>query len=151
MNINQNLKRASEAFGYFDRFTWTLFISGGAFAWAYMFGAEWLLAEGYIGQTGYYISLGLVVILSAVLLIVYATLFAEYWGRTSPDNRTMQFDTPKRAIVTAPPYGGELKRVTAVELNPDGDFPFKVWVEDGSGKEEHPFYARGIEFEEGSF
>lgn len=58
----------------------------------------------------------------------------------------MQFDTPQPAMVEAPPYEPEQYDVYALELNPGGDFPFKVWVKDGNPDEDKPFYATGVSF-----
>lgn len=59
----------------------------------------------------------------------------------------IEFDEPRAARVTSPPYDAKEYDVFAIETNPDGDYPFKVWVEDGNGKNKHPFYASGVEFE----
>lgn len=64
------------------------------------------------------------------------------------NDRALVIDPPKPAIVTAPPYEPERKAVMRIEFNPDGDYPFKVWVDDGSGKEQYPYYATGIDFAE---
>jgi len=60
----------------------------------------------------------------------------------------IQFDESRAARVTHPPHEKEEHKVFAVETNPDGDYPFKVWVADESGKEQHPYYATAVEFVE---
>jgi len=48
--------------------------------------------------------------------------------------------------VTAPPHDPEREEVVALETDPDGSYPFRVWVADDSSKEEFPYYARAVEF-----
>lgn len=59
----------------------------------------------------------------------------------------IEFEEPREAQVTCPPHDAKEYDVFAFETNPDGDFPFKVWADDGNGKNKHPFYASGVEFE----
>jgi hypothetical protein len=57
----------------------------------------------------------------------------------------LEFDPPRPAKVTHPPYEKREHDVLAVDTNADGNLPFRVWVEDGK-EEWHPFYATAVEF-----
>ena len=57
----------------------------------------------------------------------------------------LEFDPPRRAKVTHPPNEPREYDVLAVDINPDGGLPFRVWVKDGK-EEWHPFYATAVEF-----
>jgi len=78
---------------------------------------------------------------------VYATLAAmNGWSplvdADSADR--IEFSEPRRAVVVAPPFDEDQMPVSALETNDGGDYPFKVWVDDGSGKEEHLYYATSV-------
>jgi len=66
---------------------------------------------------------------------------------TSSDR--VEFDPPRPAEVTAPPYETTKEEVFAIETAPDGGHSIKVWVKDGSGIERHPYYVTGIRFLDG--
>lgn len=84
---------------------------------------------------------------------VYATLSKVRQASPLVDASSadrIEFDEPKSATVVAPPYEGEPMNVFAMETNPDGDYPFKVWVSD-EGQEAHPYYATAVSFEGNPF